>query len=209
MVERPEDPNNPIFWESRYRQGNTGWDLGQPAPPFVGLLSEPDAPPPSPMIVLGCGRGHDAVFFAQHGFQVTAVDFARPAIEDAQRAAHAASVDINFVQHDLFTLPPSFDHQFAYMLEHTCFSAIPPDRREEYAQLGRRLLAPEGLYIALFFAHGKPGGPPFNTTASEIRTLFSPYFSIQTLQPPSRSVEQRQGEELFALMRPLSGGEAA
>lgn len=27
--------NEPDFWEARYQQGTTGWDLGEPAPPFV------------------------------------------------------------------------------------------------------------------------------------------------------------------------------
>src|SRR5438552_1618772 len=87
---QPEPQDNPArtgFWESRYIVGNTGWDIGQPAPPFVDLLSGTDAPAPGSMIVPGCGRGHDAIFFAKHGFTVVGVDFAASAIADARAAA--------------------------------------------------------------------------------------------------------------------------
>jgi ubiquinone/menaquinone biosynthesis C-methylase UbiE len=207
MTERPDDnPAKPDFWESRYREGNSGWDIAQPAPPFVDLMAQPDAPAPGSLIVPGCGRGHDAIFFAQRGFSVVGVDFAHEAITDARRAAERAGVKVDFVEHDLFTLPSSYDHRFDYVIEHTCFAAIPPTSRPDYVKLVTRLIAPGGLYIAIFFAHGKPGGPPFNTTADEIRALFSPHFSIEKLEPPTRSVEQRAGQELFALMRPLAGG---
>lgn len=199
-----DDPAKPDFWESRYREGNSGWDIAQPAPPVVDFLAQPDAPTPGSMIVPGCGRGHDAIFFAQHGFTVTGVDFAHDAIVDARRAAEREGVAVDFVEHDVFALPASYDHKFQYVLEHTCFAAIPPNKRPEYVRLVSRLIAPDGLYIAIFFTHGKPGGPPFDTNAEEIRSLFLPYFSIEKLDPPARSVEQRKSQELFALMRPFA-----
>lgn len=207
--ETQDNPSNTDFWESRYAVGNTGWDIGQPAPPFVDLMLGHErkrgaAPAPGFMIVPGCGRGHDAIFFAKHGFTVVGVDFAPSPIADARSAAIVERVKVDFVEHDIFTLDESYNQRFDYVLEHTCFAAIPPERRPEYVELVKRLLRPDGLYIALFFLHGKPGGPPFNTTAEEIRDLFSPFFTIEKLEPPTRSAKQRQGQELFALMRPLS-----
>jgi SAM-dependent methyltransferase len=202
-----EDPKTPTFWEARYNDGRDGWDLGQPTPPFVDLLQGPDAPPPGRLFVPGCGRGYDAIWFAQHGFDVTAVDFAETALRDARRNAKRAGVNVQFIRHDLFTLPTSFDHNFDYVIEHTCFAAIPPERRRDYVQLVKRLLKPDGSYIALFFTHGNPGGPPFTTTADEIRSLFGSDFVIEKLEPPMRSIERRRGQELFALMRPRSNPE--
>lgn len=198
-----DDPANNDFWETRYVEGNTGWDIGQPAPPFVDLMLGPDAPQAGSMIVPGCGRGHDALFFAKHGFSVTGVDFASSALADARSAATIEKVKVDFIQQDIFTLDKSYNNKFEYVLEHTCFAAIPPQRRPEYVQLVKRLLRPDGLYIAIFFTHGKPGGPPFNTTVEEIRDLFSPHFTIERQGPPAHSTEQRAGQELFALMRPL------
>ncbi len=190
------------FWERHYREGNTAWDLGAPAPPFVDLLAEGVPPAPGSMIVLGAGRGHDALLFARHGFRVTALDFAESAGRETQEAARAAGLTVRTARHDFFTLPPEYDASFDYVLEHTFFVAIDPRRREEYVRIVLRLLKPGGLLIALFYAHDRPGGPPFTTSEEEVRALFQPYFTIERLEVPPRSVKPRQGKELLALMRP-------
>lgn len=200
---RDPDHNEAEYWEQHYREGNIGWDLGAPAPPFVTLLSEADAPAPGSLVALGAGRGNDALLFARHGFDVTALDFAESAIRETQRAASRAGVPVQTAQHDFFALPSELDHSFDYVLEHTFFSAIDPGRREDYVRTVHRLLKPGGLYIALFYAHGRPGGPPFTTSYDEVRTLFSPHFSIERLGVPGNSVAQRAGNELLALMQPL------
>lgn len=197
------DPNESAYWEEHYRTGNTGWDLGAPAPPFVDLLQGREAPQPGRMIVLGAGRGYDAVLFAGHGFDVTAVDFAEGAVQATRELAQRTQMQVEAVQHDIFSLPPEYDSGFKYVLEHTCFCAIDPARKGEYVQVVRKLLQPDGLYIALFFAHGRPGGPPYTTSAAEVRALFEPYFTIERLETPLRSIKPRQGKELLALMRPL------
>lgn len=202
----PDDPRQNPFWEERYRQGTTPWDLGEPAPPFVHLMEGPDAPPPGKMIALGTGRGHDAIFFARHGFDVTGVDFAPSAVEAAKRGARGAGVNVRFIQGDIFALGEEFTHRFDYVLEHTCFAAIPVTTREDYVQLVRRLLKPTGLYVAILFNHGRTGGPPFTTNPEEVRRLFRPYFRIERLDVPKRAARGREEKELFALMRPLLEG---
>lgn len=37
--------NERNFWEERYQQGTTAWDLGEPAPPFITFLQSSEAPP--------------------------------------------------------------------------------------------------------------------------------------------------------------------
>jgi SAM-dependent methyltransferase len=157
------------------------------------------------MIVPGCGRGHDALLFARAGFDVLGIDFAPLAVAAATEAAARAGVPARFAQADWFDLPPAWNGTFDYVLEHTCLSAFAPARRPAYAGVVARLLRPTGRYIALFFTHGRPGGPPFAITGDEIETVFTPRFQIEHLAPPARSVPQRQGQELFALMRRRAG----
>ena len=201
----PSPIETPDYWDAHYQQGNTGWDIGGPAPAFVDLLAGPDAPPPGRMIVPGCGRGHDALLFARAGFDVLGIDFAPLAVAAATEAAARAGVPARFAQADWFALPPAWNGTFDYVLEHTFLSAFAPDRRPAYAAVVARLLRPTGRYIALFFTHGRPGGPPFAITGDEIETVFTPRFQIERLAPPARSVPQRQGQELFALMRRRAG----
>jgi SAM-dependent methyltransferase len=189
------------YWDAHYREGNTGWDLGGPAPPFVDLLAGLDAPSPGRLIALGAGRGHDAILFAQAGFDVVGIDFAPSAVAAARDLAAQAGVAVRFEQRDLFALPAAWDGTFDYVLEHTCVSALSPARLPAYVAVVHRLLAPTGRYIALFFTHGRPGGPPFDIRPATIQELFAPRFIIDYLGPPARSVRQRQGQEIFALMR--------
>jgi hypothetical protein len=75
-------------------------------------------------------------------------------------------------------------------------------------QLVQRLLKPDGLYIAILFNHGRPGGPPFTTTPKEVRRLFGPYFTMERLEVPERAAKGRRDKELFALMTPRIEGQA-
>lgn len=197
----PEEIEGSNFWEKRYQEGTTRWDLGQPAPPFVSLLNAPEAPPPGRAVVLGCGRGYEALLFADRGFDVVGVDFAPSAIAAATRNAQDASLNVRFLQRDIFELTPEFAGHFDYVIEHTCFCAIPPSKREAYIQLVRSLLHPNGELMGLFFTYDRPGGPPFGVTPAEIARYFVPDFEIVSLEPVTNSAPERQGEEHLGRFR--------
>ncbi|MGF1569112.1 MAG: methyltransferase domain-containing protein [Nodosilinea sp.] len=201
MTTQPPSALSPGAWENRYQEGTTRWDLGQPAPIFVELLESAAAPPPGAAIVLGAGRGHDALWFAQHGFEVTAVDFAPSAIQFLAQQAGVAGLSITLLQRDIFELVPELQGRFDYVIEHTCFCAIHPSHRPAYVRLVADLLAPRGELLGVFFTHQREGGPPFGTSATEIRQHFAADFDITVLQPVSNSVPTRQGEEHLGRFR--------
>lgn len=189
------------FWQQRYEEKKTGWDLGQPAPPFVSFLNSPDSIPPGRVAVLGCGKGYDAILFASKGFQVVGFDFAPAAISQARQLAAENKADVEFLQRDIFQLEPDFLGSFDYVVEHTCFCAIPPSKRADYVQLVKSLLRPSGELIALFFTHSRQGGPPFGVSPAEIKSYFAKDFELICLQPVSNSTPARQGEEHFGRFR--------
>lgn len=192
------DVNTARKWEADYARKTDGWDLGGPTPVFEYLLSG-QALAPGRMIVLGAGRGHDARLFARHGFQVTAVDFAQHAVHEMQRLADPAA-PVEILQDDIFTLSDALNNSFDYVLEYTCFCAIDPKRRAEYADLVARLLKPHGIYIDLAFPlDGRKGGPPFAVTEAEIFDLFEKRgFKLLSREKPVDSVSpRRHAEELF------------
>lgn len=166
------DVNSSVFWEAIYQNGRAPWDLGGPTPVFRRLVDGREFAP-GRMIVLGAGRGHDARMFARHGFEVTAVDFAAEPVRDMRMLADPqAPVDVR--QADIFTLPPDFNHTFDYVLEYTCFCAIDPRRRSEYADLVARLLKPASTYIALVFPiRESKDGPPFSVSPEELIDLLA------------------------------------
>jgi len=194
----PPDPLAATAWEARYQDGHTRWDLGQPAPGFAAWLGGDQAPPPGRAVVLGAGRGHDALLFARHGFAVTAVDFAPSAMAATAAAADAANLSVTCIERNIFDLVPTWAGQFDYVIEHTCFCALDPNLRKAYRDLVVALLKPQGSLLAVFFTHSRPGGPPFGSTAVELRQLFSPSFHIQRLEPNAHAIASRRGEEHVA-----------
>lgn len=188
-------------WEERYQEQTTPWDLGAAAPGFRSFLDSPNKSHPGKTAVLGCGRGYDAVLFAEYGFEVIGFDFAPTAVADSIGLAQKNHSTATFLQRDIFDLGVEFPHHFDYVVEHTCFCAILPQRRTEYVKLVRSILRPKGELIAIFFTHNRPGGPPFGSTPPEIRQYFEADFEILFLEPVSNSIASRQGEEHIAQLR--------
>lgn len=196
-------PNEAEFWETNYINAQLPWDLNGPTPVYA-RLAESGQFPPGRMLVLGAGRGHDARLFARHGFQVTAVDFAAGAVR-AMHGLQEPDAPIVIMQADLFHLPPTLDGTFDYVLEYTCFCAIDPARREEYADVVARLLGPGGLYVALAFPIGRrAGGPPFVVQPDEMIALFEAReFTLLHREFPPDSVPSRASiEELLIMQAP-------
>ncbi len=190
-------------WDAIYRADDAGWDMGQAAPPFGALLKSPPSwLKPGRLLNVGCGRGHDAYLFAAAGFDVTAVDFADSAIASVTSYA-TETTGLTPFQCDLFELPSQGLEPFDYLLEHTCFCAIPTARRAEYAAVANAMLAPGGHLFGLFYRFDPPDsdGPPFTLSEDDLRSIFAEHFEAITITTPDFSTEKRQGRERFVSMR--------
>ena len=188
------------FWGVHYDAGRGPWDLGGAAPPLEHLLDRLGPPPRGGRaIVLGCGRGHDLRAAAHRGWAVTGVDFVESALEDGRAMARREGLEAHWICADILTLDTR-PERYDLVLEHTCFCAIDPERRRDYARIARHILRPEGQLAGVFMNHGKPGGPPFDTPSSAIRECFEPSFDIHTLEKSPNSPSHREGSELIATM---------
>jgi SAM-dependent methyltransferase len=194
--------SSPTFWEQLYAEGQDGWELGTAAPPLVawldggGRFRSQDESGPARVAVPGSGRGHDARALARRGYRVQGFDFAGAAVADATALARRESVAVSFEQRDIFTLGAEYAGSFDGVWEYTCFCAIDPRRREEYAGVVRAILRPGGTLLACFYPLGEGDeGPPFPVSPSEIERVFAPRFRIVESGPPAASAERRQGLE--------------
>lgn len=195
--------DNPEYWETRYLEENTPWDLGQAAPPFVSMLISKEAPIPGRAAVLGCGRGYDALIFAAHGFETIGFDFSASAIEDAQLLADTVGSTAKFMQRDIFELPGEFENYFDYVIEHTCFCAINPQKRFDYVDVVNSILKPGGETIAVFFTHNRPGGTPYGLDPTEIKQYMHRGFETISLYPVINSVPNRIDQEYIGRFRAI------
>ncbi len=196
------DVNEAQFWQDLYDTENSPWDMGHETPVFKRLAESGDFAP-GKMIVLGAGSGYDAHLFARHGFDVTAVDFADTAVEKMRSLQDSENL-IQIIQGDIFELPEELNGQFDYLLEYTCYCAIHPSRRDEYAQLAYRLLKPNAQWIALSFPIGRrEGGPPYVVQPDRVIERMTEHgFNLLHREMPQDSTEGRQGiEELLIMVR--------
>jgi SAM-dependent methyltransferase len=200
--------SDPKFWQAKYQKPTQGWEIGRAAPPLERWF---DAHPPTNKraLVVGCGRGHEARMLAARGARVTAVDFVDEAIDRAIELAENEGLHIDFRKHDLFRLAES-DERYDLAVEHCCFCAIEPARREEYVDVIADMLDDGGELVALLWLGGRVDGPPFTVSVEEIERLFARRFVLTHMSTPEDSTESRRGAErlaVFAVRRPRGGSE--
>jgi SAM-dependent methyltransferase len=206
------------YWDGLYAGGNDGWELGAAAPALEHWLTSggsfqcggPEMAPALPqsadtrprIAVPGSGRGHDARLLARHGYRVSAFDFAEAAVAEARRLARVEGVDVAVEPRDVFTLGRDYAGAFDGVWEYTCFCAIEPGRREEYASVLHTILRPGGLLLACFYPLREGGdGPPFPVSRADIDRVLTDRFTVLEAGPPARSVDRRRGLEWLVLAR--------
>jgi 2-polyprenyl-3-methyl-5-hydroxy-6-metoxy-1,4-benzoquinol methylase len=99
---------------------------------------------------IGCGTGIFAVFMAQKGLSVTALDFVSRALDFAGRRADKSGVNINFIQADIMEWKSS--EKFDLVLDSGCLHSIKGQDLTRYKQQILNLLSPGGSYLLVHFA---------------------------------------------------------
>jgi methyl halide transferase len=187
-------------WERHYIEKDLRWDLDEVAPPFEHLWKEQNFFPCN-ALVPGCGAGHEAIFLAKKGFNVTAVDYTYGAVKLIESAFKKNNYSGDVLHQDFFNLDCKYNEYFELMLEHTFFCAISPTKRQEYVETAKRILKPGGYLIGLFYETNEDGGPPYNTRQKDIENFFSDSFMIESLSKTPHSAQQRRGKEWLAILK--------
>ena len=190
------------FWEQRWKNSQTGWDLGAASPPLTQYCAQ--IPPEKrhlAILIPGCGNGHEALFLLENGFSnITMLDIAPTAVEFLTRRLDTAAP--GWQSHLKVLCGDFFEHGNTYdlILEQTFFCALDPAFREAYARQMWRLLRPCGKLAGVLFDRECEGGPPFGGSPAAYEALFSPYFHIHTLAPCYNSIPPRAGSEVFFVL---------
>ncbi|NOZ06229.1 MAG: class I SAM-dependent methyltransferase [Chloroflexi bacterium] len=158
------------------------WDTGV-TPPEVTRRIESGEIPPGRALDLGCGTGTNAIYLAQHGFQVVGIDFVPRAIEQARQKAAQAGVDVAFHVGDVSDISFLGDVQFDLVLDIGCFHSITESSRPAYARGLGEHTRPGARYLLYafqprrFFLRQRMG-----LTRDEVETLFERWFQIRQVE---------------------------
>jgi SAM-dependent methyltransferase len=95
-------------WDARYARAGRVWS----GRPNGSLVAGVEGLEPGSALDVGCGEGADAVWLAERGWHVTALDVSQVALARGRQAAEAAGVDVEWLHAGLVEAglrPRSFD----------------------------------------------------------------------------------------------------
>jgi methyl halide transferase len=178
-------------WNERYEKGDTPWETGQPSSELQCVVAE--APiGPCRALELGCGTGASAVWLAQQGFEVTAVDLSPRAIERARQRSDKVGVSVRFLVADVLNPPSELAGPFDFFFDRGCYHVVRRENVVAYLEKLRRLTRSGswGLVLAGNAREPHDPGPPV-VSDEQIRSELGSLFEIVQL----REFRFDQGEE--------------
>ena len=166
-----------------YRFIGAPWDIG-PRAELVELV-ESGRIKPCRAVDLGCGTASNVIFLAQHGFDVTGIDFSSAAIDLGKSRAAEKQVEVAFFQDDLTRLSRDYG-KFDLIVDYGTFDDLTLSNRPKYIQNLLGLTHP-GTQMVLFVFEWplrwweKWRNYHFALEPGEVEALFSPYFSVERI----------------------------
>jgi SAM-dependent methyltransferase len=146
-------------WDQRYSGPDLAWGVGPNrfVPGEVTTLAAGRA------IDLGTGEGRNAIWLAERGWQVTAVDFSAAGLARAARLAAERAVRVEWVQADLLDYQPAPGH---YDLVLIAYLHLPADSLARVFRAAAAAVAPGGTLLVIGHdrdnitrGHGGPQDP--------------------------------------------------
>lgn len=180
------------FWNEKYKQNQTGWDIGYPSTPlkvYIDQLDEKNLR----ILIPGAGNAYEAKYLLEQGFRfITILDIA-PHVIEKHKELFADHPEVTLVEGDFFK------HQGRYdlILEQTFFCALPPNARRRYFTKMNALLEIDGKLCGVLFNTEFEGGPPFGGSKEEYIPLTKDLFTINKMDECYNSIPPRAGKELW------------
>lgn len=154
MLDTLLQENRQFNWDTFYsnRDRNVPFFVNKPDENLV-KYHENQMIPKGKLLDLGCGPGRNAIYLAQQGFIVDALDSSQEAISWAREQAEEKGVKVNFLQGNMFQLELE-DNEYDLVYDSGCFHHIAPHRRISYLQLLDKVLKPKSYFALTCFVEG-------------------------------------------------------
>ncbi len=184
-------------WDRRYEGSELLWT----AEPNRFLVEEVQALTPARALDLGSGEGRNAVWLAEQGWRVTAVDFSQVGLAKAQRLAARRGVSVEWVLADVAEWQPASTFDLVVV----AYLQVPAALRRRVWPRAAGAVAPGGTLLVI--AHHPDnlyagwGGP------RSLEVLYGPDevvgaltgFTVARADRVERPVTVESGEEAVAL----------
>ncbi len=191
------------FYNIGYRHFRMPWD-GGPRSELVELV-ESGRITAGRAIDLGCGTGSNAVFLAQHGFDVTGVDFAEAAIDKARAKADAAGVRVDFIIDDLTSLR-RVSGTFDFLVDYGALDDLRDRDRDLYVHSVVPLAHPDSRFLLWCFEWPEQWWERLVPAAMALRPgeaerRFGTSFAIERFAGEQRSAGWPRGYAAYLMTR--------
>lgn len=142
------------FWDSFYedRMKRIPFFVDKPDENLVAYVEQRQLPL-TRVLELGSGPGRNALYLAERGSQVDAIDLAQSSIDWANERANERQLDVRFRQGNLFELSIE-DGAYDFVYDSGCFHHIAPHRRHDYIRVVTEALRPGGCFALTCFVEG-------------------------------------------------------
>ncbi|MBV6399458.1 MAG: Thiopurine S-methyltransferase [Ignavibacteria bacterium] len=181
------------FWNSKYINGTTGWDIGYVSTPLKEYFDQLDNKGYK-ILIPGAGNGYEASYLLRCGFKnIHILDISEIATKNFIKR------NPDFPVKNIHTLNFfDFKGEYDLIIEQTFFCALNPDLRWKYVEKMFQLLKPGGKLVGLLFDDElNSDHPPFGGSKNEYEELFKNKFSFKVFSECFNSIPPRQGRELF------------
>ncbi|MCL6602300.1 MAG: methyltransferase domain-containing protein [Paenibacillus sp.] len=153
------------------------------------------------VLELGCGAGRNAIFMAQQGCTVDAIDISPEAVQWGIERAKTSNVEVNFQCSNIFDLHIESE-AYDLIYDSGCFHHILPHRRVSFLEMLNKGLKPGGAFALVCFAAGEMGAEltdwevyrerslkgGLGYTEEKIKTIFKDFETIEFR--PMQKMEQ-------------------
>ena len=184
---------NKDFWEQRYQNNQTGWDLGAPSPSLTAYFDQLEDKDLR-ILIPGAGNAYEIDYLWKQGFKnVEVLDISSRPLENLKERLP------DFPKENIL-LKDFFHHQGAYdlIVEQTFFCALNPNLRLKYVSKMNELLNEQGKLVGLLFnCNFNAEHPPYGGSVSEYQELFNDSFAMKTMETSYNSIQPRKGSEVF------------
>ena len=186
------------FWSNKYKNDQTGWDLGQVSPPIKSYIDQLENKNIK-ILIPGAGNSYEADYLLEKGFKdITVIDIASNLVEKL-KSKWKNNPNIQILHGDFF----EHDGKYDLIIEQTFFCAIDPSERENYVRKMNELLNQNGKLVGLLFNRHFEDGPPFGGRKEEYKKLFIEKFELVNFDTAYNSVKPRSNIELWINCKPL------